>query len=441
MLKGFIIGLALTIIVGQLPKLFGVDKVEGDFFEELVGFLGSLGSTHLPTLIVGLISLAIVVGLKEVAPVVPGSLVAVGFGIAAVWIFDLDDIGIDIVGPIQPGLPTFGLPSLALSDYLAIAPSAIGVALVGFAEGLGAAKTYAARNHYDIDPNRELLGLGRGQPRRRVCSGGMVVNGSLSKTAVNGGAGARTQLSGLVVAVMTVVTLLFLTGLFEELPEATLAAVVIAALIELVDVRSLRRFYGLTNTRLGRIYGVAARPDFIAATAALFGVLIFDTLPGLFIGIVVSIVLLVYRTSRPHVAVLGRVPGSSDQFADVDRHPDNRPVDGVVILRPESSLFFANADRVRDAIRAAADEAGTRAIVLDLGTVPDVDLTASKMLADAREELAGRGVRLVYARDVGQVRDMLGMEDTAGQVYPSIREALDAVASGPPPAPPRSSSA
>ena len=325
-LKGFIIGLALTIIVGQLPKLFGIDKVDGDFFDELFGFLGGLSQTHLPTLIVGVVSLAIVIGLKEVAPVVPGSLVAVGFGIAAVWIFGLDQIGIAIVGPIQAGLPTFGLPSLALSDYLELMPRRrSGVALVGFAEGLGAAKTYAARNHYDIDSNRELLGLGAANVASGL-SGGMVVNGSLSKTAVNGGAGARTQLSGLVVAVMTVITLLFLTGLFEKLPEATLAAVVIAALVELVDIRSLRRFYGLTNTRLGRIYGVAARPDFIAATAALFGVLIFDTLPGLFIGIVVSIILLVYRTSRPHVAVLGRVPGTTDQFADIERHTENRPV-------------------------------------------------------------------------------------------------------------------
>ena len=432
-LKGFIIGLALTIIVGQLPKLFGIDKVEGDFFEELLGFFAGIGSTHLPTLVVGLISLAIVVGLKEFAPVVPGSLVAVGFGIAAVWIFGLDDIGIAIVGPIQAGLPTFGLPDLAPADYLAIAPSAVGVALVGFAEGLGAAKTYAARNHYDIDPNRELLGLGTANLGSGL-SGGMIVNGSLSKTAVNGGAGAKTQLSGLVVAVMTVVTLLFLTGLFEKLPEATLAAVVIAALIELVDIRSLRRFYGLTTTRLGRIYGFAARPDFIAATAALLGVLVFDTLPGLFIGIVVSIVLLVYRSSRPHVATLGRVPGTSDQFADVERHAENATLPGVAILRPESGLFFANADRIRDAIRSAAAADGIRTVVMDLGTVPDVDLTAAKMLSEVREELHGRGVELVYARDVGQVRDVLGLEDRTGRVYPSIAAALEAAAGAESPA-------
>ncbi len=151
-----------------------------------------------------------------------------------------------------------------------------------------------------------------------------------------------------------------------------------------------------------------------------------------------SIILLVYRTSRPHVAVLGRVPGTTDQFADIERHTENRPVPGVVILRPESSLFFANADRVRDAIRTAAADPGTTAVVLDLGTVPDVDLTAAKMLADEREELAGRGLRLIYARDVGQVRDMLGMEDATGRVYPSIRAALDDIAATAPAAEPPS---
>jgi high affinity sulfate transporter 1 len=430
-LKGFIIGLALTIIVGQLPKLFGIEKVEGDFFDELFGFLGSVGGTSIPTLAVGLVSLAIVVGLKEFAPVVPGSLVAVGFGIGAVVLLNLDDQGVDIVGPIQGGLPTFGLPDVAGVDYLRLAPAAVGVALVGFVEGLGAAKVYAARNHYDIDPNRELLGLGAANIASGL-SGGMVVNGSLSKTAVNGGAGAKSQVSGLVVAALTVVTLLFLTGLFEQLPEATLAAIVIAALIELVDIRSLRGFYGVYTSRLGRIYGFAARPDFIAAVAATLGVLVFDTLPGLFIGILVSIVLLVYRASRPHVASLGLAPGTTDQYSDIERHPDNAIPSGIAILRPESSLFFANADRIRDAIRSAAASDDVRIVILDLETVPDVDLTAAKMLVETREELAGRGVTLVYARDVGQVRDVLATQDAdAARVYPSVAAAVEAIRSAP----------
>src|SRR6202012_325521 len=188
-------------------------------------------------------------------------------------------------------------------DFLKLAGGAVGVMLVGFAEGLGAAKTYAVKNHYDVDANRELIGLGTANLAAGLSSG-MVVNGSLSKTAVNGSAGARSQISGLVVAAMTIVTLLLLTGLFEKLPEATLAAVVIVAVSELIDVGALVRLYRVYSGRFGRAYQVAARPDFIAAIAALLGVTVFDTLPGLFIGITVSLMLLLYRSSRPRVAEL-----------------------------------------------------------------------------------------------------------------------------------------
>jgi MFS superfamily sulfate permease-like transporter len=259
---------------------------------------------------------------------------------------------------------------VAAADYLALAPAAIGVMLVGFAEGLGAAKTYAVRHHYEVDANRELLGLGAANLGAGLSSG-MVVNGSLSKTAVNGSAGACSQVSGLVVAALTVVTLLFLTGLFESLPEATLAAVVIAAVIELVDIPALVELYRVATRQLRGIYGVAARPDFLAALAALGGVLVFDTLPGLFIGVLVSLLLLLYRASRPHVAVLGQVPGAAvGQYGDVRRHPENRQLPGIVILRLEIGLFFANADAVRGAVRAHAFRDGIRAVVLDAETIP-----------------------------------------------------------------------
>jgi high affinity sulfate transporter 1 len=424
-LKGFIIGLALTIIVGQLPKLFGVDKTEGDFFEQLFGFLAEIGGLHVPTLVVGLISLVIVVGLKELAPVVPGSLVAVVFGIGAVTLLGLDEQGVAIVGPIPGGLPRIGVPDVAIGDFLELSGAALGVALVGFAEGLGAAKIYASKHHYDIDPNRELLGLGAANLASGL-SGGMVVNGSLSKTAVNGGAGANSQVSGLVVAALTVITLLFLTALFEPLPDATLAAIVIAALVELVDIRSLIGYSRLTSTRLGRVYGAAARPDFIAAAAALCGVLLFDTLPGLFIGILVSIVLLVYRASRPHIAEVGQLNGSG-RFVDRDRHPDAAASPGVAILRPEADLFFANADRVRMAIREAVD-AGARAVILDLETVPSIDLTAALMLREAAADAASHGARLVIAREIGMVRDVMRAQGIAEpDVFPTVGAAVRGV--------------
>ena len=342
--------------------------------------------------------------------------------------FDLDAHGVDIVGPIDSGLPLLGLPDdVAANDYLRAAGAAAGLMLVGFAEGLGAAKTYAARAHYEIDANRELLGLGAANMGSGLSSG-MVVNGSLSKTAVNGSAGARSQISGLVVAVLTIITLLFLTGLFESLPEATLAAVVIAAVIELVDIAALREFYRLYSRQLGRIYGPAARADFIAALAALFGVLIFDTLPGLVIGIVVSLLLLLYRASKPHVAALGRVVGTPAQYGDVDRHPENEVQPDVVVLRVEAGLFFANADAVRDAIRTHARTPGTSGVVLDAEAIAFIDVTALRMLEEVAEDLARTGRSLVLAHDLGQVGDLLAAEETAElEVYPTIDEAITAV--------------
>jgi len=432
-LKGFIVGLALTIIVGQVPKLLGVSKGEGDFFDQLWHLITHLGQAQGLTVLVGLGSLAVVLVLRRFAPVVPAPLVAVLAGILAVHIFNLDQHGLDIVGHINGGLPAFGLPHVPSADYLKLAGPAVGVMLVGFAEGLGAAKTYAARDGYQIDANKELIGLGAANLAAGLSSG-MVVNGSLSKTAVNGSAGARTQASGLVVAVLTVITLLFLTGLFEDLPEATLAAVVIAALIELVDYKALAALWRAYSSRLGKIYGFAARADFIAAMAAMLGVLIFDTLPGLIIGVLDSVLLLIYRVSRPHVAVLGEVPGSGGQWADVAIHPEDQAVPGITVLRVEAGLFFGNADHVHDAISDAAAADGTRAVVLDCQTTPSVDVTAARMLNQLAADLGKRGVRLVLAGEIGQVRDMIAAVAGHGQApeyHRTVAEAVTAARAGP----------
>jgi sulfate permease, SulP family len=427
-IKGFIVGLALTIIIGQVPKLFGITKGAGDFFEQLWHVITHLGETQGLTLLVGALSLVIILVLRRVAPVVPGSLVAVLVGIAAVKLLHLNHHGVEIVGPIKSGLPSFGAPDVHLRDYGTLVAGGIGVMLVGFAEGLGAAKTYAAREHQEIDANRELLGLGAANIAAGFSSG-MVVNGSLSKTAVNGSAGARTQLSGLIVAVLTILTLLELTGLFEDLPEATLAAIVIAAVMELVDIPALTELYRVHSPRLGREFGFVARPDFIAAIAALLGVTVFDTLPGLFIGIAVSLLLLTYRASRPYVATLGREPGP-DVYSDIDRHPENRIPDHVAVLRIESGLYFANADAVRATVVRAAKAENVRGVVLDAGTVPFLDVTAARMLGTLAEDLRARGVRLLIARDIGQVRDVLRrvVEDPElTSMYSSVQAAVDAI--------------
>ncbi|MGX1812036.1 SulP family inorganic anion transporter [Nocardia sp. NPDC055321] len=419
-LKGFIVGLALTIIIGQVPKLFGIGKHEGNFFRQAWGVLTHLGETHWLTLLVGAASLAVVMGLKRWLPLVPGSLLAVLLGIAAVRLFHLDEHDVDIVGHIDAGLPAVGLPGgVSFHDYLDLLGPAVGVALIGFAEGLGAAKTYAAKAGYDIDANRELLGLGAANLGSGLASG-MVVNGSLSKTAVNGSAGAKTQMSGLVVAALTVLTLLFLTGLFEKLPEATLAGVVIAAVLELVDFAALRRLYRVWTERLGSIYGRAARADFAGAIAAMFGVLLFDTLPGLLIGIGISLLLLIYRASQPHVAPLVK---QGSLWLDAERHPDLPPGrSDLLVVRVESGLFFANADYVRERIEQLCTDA-TRLVVLDAETSPSIDVSAATMLTQLRDALARRRVDFRIARSIGQFGDALGSADTGPRsiaVYPTI---------------------
>jgi sulfate permease, SulP family len=430
-LKGFIIGLALTIIAGQLPALFGIEKGSGDFFEKIWDLVTHLDETQWRSLAIGLLSFAIIIGLRRFAPAVPGSLVAVAVGVALVYAYDLDKHGVAIVGHIDAGLPSLGLPDVRAKDYLELFGSAVGIVLVGFAEGLGAAKTYAARHHYEIDANRELLGLGAANLGAGLSSG-MVVNGSLSKTAVNGGAGAKSQVSGLIVAALTIVTLLFLTGLFEKLPEATLAAVVIAAVLELVDIAALRRLSRVVirNQKLG----VASRPDLVAALAAMLGVLVFDTLPGLVIGIACSLVLLVYRASRPRVSELVRSAGVPHRWSDIARNPGDERIPGVVVLRVEAGLYFANADHVRSAVRRAAAREGTRFVVIDAETVAFIDVTAADMLETLSDELEDEGVELVLARDIGQVRDTLqetGVDASFGsRSYATVDDAIEALTSG-----------
>lgn len=425
-LKGFIVGLALTIIAGQLPKLFGVPGGEGDFFEKAWHLVTSLGETSGWTLAVGAGSLAVVLVLHQVSARLPAPLIAVVLGIVVVSVFGLDAKGVQIVGQIEGGLPPLGLPSVAGSDYVALLGSAVGILLVAFAEGVGAAKNYAAKGHYDIDPNQELLAVGAANIGAGLSSG-MVVNGSLSKTAVNASAGAVSQLSGIVVAALTVMTLLFLTGLFANLPEATLAAVVVAAVVKLVDFRTLRKYARMTTSNLRRIYGVAAYADFIAAMSAVVGVLVFDILPGLFIGVAVSVLLLLFRASRPHVAELGRTPDGT-RWVDLQRNPDALTEPGVVVVRPEGGLVYANADNVADAVRSHLHD-DPRAVVLDTTAVPEIDITAVEMLDRLYADLEHRHVRLHFAGEIGQVRDLLsatGVTSVITDAHPTVDAAVTA---------------
>jgi MFS superfamily sulfate permease-like transporter len=355
-------------------------------------------------------------------------LVAVLLGVVAVPLLDLAGRGVATVGPIEAGLPTVGVPGgFGLSDYLGLVSAAAGILLLGYVEGLGPAKSYAAREGREIDANRELIGVGAANIGAGLTAG-MVVNGTLAKTAVNVNAGAKSQMAGLTAASLTIITLLFLTGLFENLPEATLAAIVIAAVIELVDIPALVRLYRVWTGH----HGWAARADFIAAVAALGGVLIFDTLPGLAIGIVVSILLLLYRASRPQVATLASTAttdGRDHIWVDAARHPQLPVRDDVLVVRVESGLFFANADNVRTAIRERITPT-TTAVVLDASTTPAIDVSATEMLTQLAGELRRDGIALLIAHGIGQVRDVLrragSEQDVLQAMYATVDEAVSA---------------
>ncbi|MFC4628154.1 SulP family inorganic anion transporter [Promicromonospora alba] len=428
-LKGFIIGLALTIMIGQVPDLIGVEGGHGSFFEKTWALLGQLGDVDPLTITVGLASLAALVVVRRTMPFLPGSLVVVLLAIGATILFGLGERGLAVVGHIDAGLPRVGLPDVTGPQFTELLGGAVGLMLVGFAEGLGAAKTYAASRGYDVDPNRELAGLGIANLGSGILSG-MVVNGSLSKTAVNASAGARSQVSALTAAALTILTLLFLTGIFEQLPLATLAAVVVVAVVELVDVRSLRRLWRVRTGRMVHFYQVTARADFMAAGAALLGVLIFDTLPGLVIGIAVSLILLLARTSRPRVAVLAPVGDESGRpWVDAERNPTYATVPGVLAVRVEGPLMFANAEYVRTRIRElAAAEPGLQLVVLDGRATPSVDVTAAAMLVQLRGDLRRDGGDLALAEGIGQVRDVLARVGSEGEpvLFTTLDDAVGA---------------
>src|SRR5581483_5866054 len=272
--------------------------------------------------------------LRRISPVLPGSLIAVGLAIVAARLFPLAEAGVATVGTIPSGLPSFGLPTTNPLDYLQLAPGAIGILVVGYAEGLGVARTYATRQQQAIDPGRELLGLGVANVAAGLSSG-MIVNGSVSRTAINASAGAKTQVSALVTAALTLLTLLFLTGVFEGLPRAALAGVVIAAVWDIIDVRMLRMLYAVSDEPLFSAAGILHRPDFVASVAAVLGVLVFGNLEGLVIGVALSLLLLLARVSRPHITTLGHVSGTDHQYADLERDPDAEPVPGITVLRVE----------------------------------------------------------------------------------------------------------
>jgi sulfate permease, SulP family len=394
-LTGFVFGLALVIAIKQVPKIFGIEAAGEGFFERLWEIVVRLPETHLPTLVLGAATVLLMVVLERRFERVPAALVVLVLGIAASALLDLEAAGVEVVGEVPAGLAAPRLPDVALSDVLLLLAGAFGIALVSFAEAIGPAQGFARKHGYKVDPDKELVGLGAANMGAGLFQG-FPIGSSLSKSAANDTAGAMSQVSALVAAAATILVALFLTPLFRELPEATLGAIVVVAISGMMRVAEMRRLFRVR------------RRDFALALVALLGVLVLDVLPGLMFAVIVSLLMLVYRASRPKLSVMGRVPGSQE-LVDVRRGAETVSTPGLLTLRPNEGIFFANAESLREGILSLVESSVTpvRAVVLDLEMSDDLDVPATDALKELLEELERRGVMLALSRVHDQAREML----------------------------------
>ncbi len=378
-LTGFKAGIGLVIVLDQVPKLLGVHIAKAGFFRDIASILRHLPEASLPTLLLALAMLALMLGLEHFAPRVPAPLVTVAIGIALSAFAGLEKAGISLVGAVQAGLPSFAIPSVALAEELW--PAALGIALMSFVETAAAGRAFVRKGDPLPAANGELVATGLGNLAGsffHIMPGG----GGTSQTAVNMGAGARSQVSGLVTAAVVVATLLFLAPLFGLMPNATLAAVVIVASIGLVSPAEFRAIAGIRTM------------EFRWALISAFGVMVLGTLRGLLVAVLVSLVALIVRANLHPLIVLGRKPGTNVFRPLSPEHPEDETFPGLLLLRPEGAVYFANAPRLGQKMRALIDEFVPRVLVLDLSAVPDIEYTALRMLTDGEEKLREAGTTL-----------------------------------------------
>ncbi len=416
---GFVFGLTLTIVIGELPTLLGIPKPPGDLLGVLYRTVRNVGDAHLPTVAVGAVALLLLFGGRFVSRSVPWGLVTVVAAVVVSTLLDLEAEGVATIGEVPGGLPPLGLPLIPRGDLAAVVAGGLSIALVALAEGLAATRLFATRGGYRVETERELIGMGASNVGAGL-SGGFGVAGSLSKTAAVAHAGGHSQVAGLSAAALTVVVLLAFTWVFEELPQAVLSGIVIAAVWGLMDVAALRR------------YNKIRQADFVAAAVAIGGVVLFGPLPGLGIAIVTSLAAIIYRSSAPRLEVLGKIGDEKAAWGRVRGHKHRKTVPGVMVVRLDVPLFWANAIAIEDRILAELENwPDTRAVVLDLEATSQLLTTSADMLSHLHDELADRGIELYLARVITRVARVLeraGFLEQLGddQIWHSISQAVRA---------------
>jgi sulfate permease, SulP family len=406
-MKGFLVGTGIVILVSQIPKLLGLSGAPSSFFDKIVFILQNLPETNFYALALGISALLLFFALEHKFPRLPGSLIVVILSIIFVAWTDLVEKGVEIVGTIPQGLPQIGVPVFTPADVELVFPLAIGLFVLSFVELSTIARTYAKAHEYEIDNNQELLALGASSVSVGIAQG-FPISGSFSKTAVNDRNGAKTQLAGAIAAGVIILVVLYFTGFFYYLAEPVIAALIVVAVFKMVDIPGL--------ARIGHIN----RTEIYIALITFGGVLIFGILAGVLIGAALSLIEILYRFTFPHMAVIGRIPGTN-VFGDINRHPENEAIPGVFIYRIDAPLIFANAESFKENFSKAfgQEHRPVNLVIIDLQSSPITDVTAVDMIRDLITELERKGIILRLAHASGQVRDVLraaGIENKVGKL-------------------------
>ncbi|MGH3138503.1 MAG: SulP family inorganic anion transporter [Gaiellales bacterium] len=419
---GFLAGAAVDVVIGELSKLTGTSSDGVNAWREFGSWVRTLGDVHGTTLLVGLVALGVILGLRFLAPVVPGALVLVAGGILASRLFDLGGHGVDLVGHVPRGLPTPQLPGVDVfrEQYATIGIASAALLLIGFSQTAGDARAFATRHRYRIDIDQESVAQGMANVGAGVFQG-MPVSTSLSASSLNESAGARTPVASLITGALVLLTLIVLAPLFSDLPKPVLAAVIIDAVVfGMIDLPEFRRLRRVTPF------------DFWIAIAAVVGVLSVGVLAGVVVGVVLSLGWLVYVASNPPIPLLGREAGTQ-VFRDLDQHPDDETFPGIAVLRLDSGLFFATSQALDDRIRALTDDdpSSLRTVILDLEAVAFIDSQGAEQLAQIHELVGAQGATLRMARVKPRVMAVLerdGVIDRIGadHIHGNVHRAVEA---------------
>ncbi len=418
-ITGFLFGSAIEVVIGELPKITGTTAEGSNSWQKLFSWLGTLPDIIWMTVLVGLLSLALIFGLRFVAPRVPGALVLVITGILASAIFGLGDQGLALVGDVPRGLPSLALPNLefVMENLAVIGSAAIGLLLIGFSQSAGDARSFATKHKYQVDINQETVAQGMANVGSGLVQG-IPVSTSLSASSLNDTSGAKTPVASLTTGVLVILTMLFLAPFFSYLPQAVLSALIIEAVVMgMMDVPEMRRLYHVKRT------------DFWIAVAAILGVLTAGVLAGVIIGIILSFGWLVYISVSPNMPVLGRKPGTQ-VFRSMDEYPDSETYPGLLVMRFDAGLFFASADALTDRLRELAYQAepNLHTVVLDFEGVNFVDSQGSDTVAEILDLATNYNIEVRLARVKTEVKELLrrdGVIDKLGEsrIYGNVYEA------------------